>query len=816
MTEMNPEGDDVRAEIIRFTDDMHGETNDLSQTTSRALAVGQDVTASLGRYLERPVKIAAYTWSTSTFSQSLQPWDLFTQNPYVLTKLHYFSRIRANLKIRVTLNGSSFNYGMLRMYYKPMNKGTTSTNYIRLTASQLPGVYIEPQKATTVEMTLPFIWPGEWLNLNSQSEMQTMGTLYFQEYSALQGASGSVSDITLSVFAYMTDIEMAGPTIGLAVQSKDEYEDKSGTISGPLTTIANIAGLLTPAPVIGPFALATQIATNAGASIARLFGYSNPPIIDDVMPYHPKAFHAFANSETRMPLDRLCLDPKNEVTIDGTTAGFAAEDSLTFANTIGRESWVNKTTWDYSISSGTDLIIANVAPAHRNTTAITGASELVFTPSAYFGKMFKYWRGSMIYKIKFVKTSFHRGKVMVSWDPNKILYGNSDIEAAVFTNIIDISVEDEVEITVPYKASLPYLELTPAVCVSSTTPTNPMTLLQHNGQLVVRVLNVIAGPTATPSIDVHMFVRPGPDMEYIVPINLTDNLTTNPVQSSDFTDEQIKPGGDMCKLTVGESYVSLRPLLHRTSYYCTQPLGQYLTGASTYVTAGQQFTANAFPRVPLNYGFTDYGFNWANEVVGVGNSPFNYVAVHPMRYVLNCFLAYRGSTNVHFNSIEPPGFDIDSLSVERYYSSLIQNPTTQNRNRVTVTAGFDQPSSVGRITVTTTGQYPRKGWGQGGLSLTNTTTQSALSVNVPQQVFTKFILTDEADLESAYDGGRPQDDFIMLHSNFITTTAGASNQPWPSVEVFYGAGVDFQPYFFLCCPPMYDYGEPNPVNTYTP
>jgi hypothetical protein len=153
------------------------------------------------------------------------------------------------------------------------------------------------------------------------------------------------------------------------------------------------------------------------------------------------------------------------------------------------------------------------------------------------------------------------------------LYGNSDIEAAVFTKIIDISVEDEVEITVPYKASLPYLELTPAVCVSSTTPTNPMTLLQHNGQLVVRVLNVIAGPTATPSIDVHMFVRPGPDLEYIVPINISDSITTNPVQSSDFTDEQIKPGGDMSKLTVGESYVSLRPLLHRTSYYCTQPLG---------------------------------------------------------------------------------------------------------------------------------------------------------------------------------------------------------------------------------------------------
>jgi hypothetical protein len=129
-----------------------------------------------------------------------------------------------------------------------------------------------------------------------------------------------------------------GPTTSLALQS-DEYSTTSGTISGPAMAVAGYSRYFENIPFIGSFARATNIGATAVASIAKLFGYSNPPMIDDVHPFQPKSFHAFANVETRMPIDKFCVDPKNEVTIDNTVCDIDPIDPLSFKNTYERISY---------------------------------------------------------------------------------------------------------------------------------------------------------------------------------------------------------------------------------------------------------------------------------------------------------------------------------------------------------------------------------------------------------------------------------------------------------------------------------------------
>jgi len=81
------------------------------------------------------------------------------------------------------------------------------------------------------------------------------------------------------------------------------------------------------------------------------------------------------------------------------------------------------------------------------------------TPLCYFGRMYDYWRGSITYKIKIVKTQYHKGRILISWDPNITVIGVSNLETAVFSKVVDLEMEDEVEFTIPYKAFSPYLKM---------------------------------------------------------------------------------------------------------------------------------------------------------------------------------------------------------------------------------------------------------------------------------------------------------------------------------------------------------------------
>jgi hypothetical protein len=809
-----------RVQIIRFDDSQMATPYDMGRFMDNTFSIDEDATAKLGEYLSRPVKIASWNWTEGLpFSQSSDPWTSFFTNQFISRKLDFYSRIRCNLKLKFVLNSSPFYYGAIYVYYQPMNQGVTySTAADLIPISQLPGVWLEPQKMTSVEMTLPFLWTGSWLNVSKATDVAGMGQIRAIDFSGLRSANGVTgTDITISVFAWAEEVTLAGPTYGESLQG-DEYE-KEGTVSGPASTVGNIAAMLSTAPIIGPFAMATSIGANAVASIAKIFGYSNPPMIDDVMPYQPKSFHAFANTETRMPIDRLCIDPKNEVTIDNSIVNVDPKDSLTFENTVLRESFYGRKLINSTYVPGDVVFTTLVSPGQHNTELVGANNIKTMVPCAYFGEMFNLWRGTMKYKIKIVKSQYHRGRIAVSWDPEYNIMLAPDPETSVFTKIIDLEYEDEVIIEVPFKAKTPYLKFrSERLSNENKTPDLTLNSLYHNGILSVRVLNVITGPAADPEIELLFFSNPGKDFRFAMPKAIPATLAAGPVQSGDLTDESEAFDTKIDMITTGESICSLRPLLHRTSYHSTHSFGQYKKSGG-YMPPGDQFTTNVLPRFPKGYGFSSYGLNWADSALVPASKKFNYCANHPLRWVTNCFLGYRGSTNLHINPISNKT-DInflDSVAISRYYDTEILNSTLQNVNRFTVTNTFGNESTRNRIAVTfTSSTVPRKSTGQSGMSLTNTRTQSALSVNVPQYIWTKFMLSNEIATRTTFTGGDEIFDNVEVNSTFSTTIDGSAEQPWPFFDLYYAAGVDFNPLFFLCTPRLYSIGTPNADDSYVP
>jgi hypothetical protein len=805
----NTTADVVRTENMTFKDDALSQRLVMGDMSAGDYDADADATAGLGDFFSRPVRIANINWpESSTLVTSMNPWSLFFNNPLIKQKLQNYGKISCRLHLKFVINASPFYYGSARACWFPL--GGKRSDYVnsvdQIPFSQVPGVYLEPQTMSTAEMVLPFLWPRNWLEATSIANFDAMGVLQIIQYAALRSANGvSGTGITIGVYAWAEDVRLMGPTTIGALQS-DEYDDPDGTVSGPLTAAANVASMLTEVPVIGEYAMAAEAGARTAASIAKLFGYSNPPVIDDVHGYVPKAFHALANVETRMPIDKLSIDPKNEVTISPEVAGIQEDDPLAFSNLLTKESFIMGTNWANSSATDTLLWSALVSPSYRVTQTTPNFSCM--PPMTYFGRAFRFWRGSIVYKFRFIKTKYHKGRVLISWDPNGDISSNADTETVTFSRIVDLSVEDEVEVVIPYKATAPWLRTTTGTGFMSNgpTPTYTYNSVNQNGCITMRVQNVLTGPAANPTIDVLVYARAGDDFQFSVPSEISYGLTVHDpagIIQSEETDDVISQqnttvDAKVAAITVGETIASMRPVLHRASLAFTQYLGQPTVGSGN----GVYYTTNIYPRIPVSTGRDANGLNYAT-----GAFYFNYTPTHPLDYTLNCFVGYRGSVNWHVNPIAQGSNvrQLSSLQVYRTYEPYIINVNVTQRNTLQTVATLDTPNLLARNAV----RYPNGTWtlsgtGQTGISLTNPATQSAVSVNIPQYSQFRFrqAFFYDRDLDPIDDA--QTNDNVAISAKFSatggTSTAGTD---WPFIEAYVSAGVDFSPVFFLCTPRMF-------------
>lgn len=815
----------IMTENITFVDGVLSDTVEMGDLSGGNYDQDSDGTAKLAQYLSRPVLIYTYNWPENSIvdpnTVSVRPWAAFFGAPAIVRKLHTFSRLRAKLHVKFVVNASPFYFGSIRACYFPLQdqRADYQNASDQIPFSQTPGVYLEPATMTTAEMVLPFLWPSNWLDVRSISEFNSMGIIKFLQYANLRSANGVTgAGATIQVYAWAEDVELMGPSTVTPLQS-DEYETKEGTISGPASSVASVASKMTSVPVIGEFARATEIGARAVSSIARMFGYSNPPIIDDVHGYQNKTFHAFSNSETRMPIDKLSLDPKNEVTVSSKVAGIAEDDPLAFKNLLTKESFLQGTLWNSAQSPDTNLWTAAVHPGYASPTA---GGFFTTIPSAYTAFMFKYWRGSIKYRFKFIKTRYHTGRVAIMWDPaaNPISAGLA-ATTTLFTRIVDIQEEDEVEFIVPYKARTPLLAVKNVSDSYYSNGPTPTTIANDpestNGVLTMKVLNKLTGPAANPEIDVLVYVSMGDDFTFSVPVNIPPTLSSadplGVIQSQELDVSQSTPTVDqhVASITTGENLASLRPLLHRTSLSVVQFLGDPRQDTTGYKNCG-----NFYGKWPVGYGRMTNGLGWGLVGSPAATGRFSFNANHPVDFVSNMFVGIRGSMNWHANVVDGDS-RVKTFAIERTYTNptiigtsvdAVQNGFTRTWTKSTI-SGLQRDTSLGVAP-----NYVRYPKGGAGVSLTNPTGQPALSINIPQYQPIRFTPAFFRQRNFLSNDNKWNFENFAVYGSFWNTTSDP-NGAWPIVSLFASAGVDFQVLQFLCTPRLWYQPVPNAVENPT-
>ena len=731
---------------------------------TRYAAQKDDVT--LQDFFCRPIKIQEFSWGVGgSVFESFNPWQTFFENPRVINRISNYNLLRADLHVRFMITGNGFHYGRLLASYNALpladKLGTSRALFPNdaVQESQKPHVYLDPTTSQGGDLKCPFFWYKDALSIPDQDWRQ-MGEVNLRSLNALKHANGASDVVTISVLAWAEDVELSIPTSAepgsISPQADcpfDEVVPQAGEysqspVSTPASVVARIAGKLVDVPGIGLYARATELAASAVASVARLFGFSRPALIQDINTYVPRYMGHLAPTNMGDAVQKLTVDAKQELTIDPRVTGLTEMDELQISSIAERESYLTTFPWTVADTPETTVFSIRVSPVQYNYAA----PEFSLTPSALAVLPFKYWRCKMRYRFQIVSSNYHKGRLRLVWDP----YGFTSNEFNVnYTQIVDISEEKDFTIEIGWGFEN-HFALTGAVF--PTLPFATGTLgeagnLDSNGLLRVLVFNELTVPNTSINNDIEINVfTSAVDLEVGAPDSTEINrlqwfATPAGAQVEDGDEDPVVPQagiqGDMedtvepsapmqtgqvrtmgteidtsdptFHVFFGETIESFRQLLKR---YC------YSESVVSDVNTGSHIQSQFTTALPLLPGYAPDGIHVSNT-----GSPYNYTACTTLNWLMPAYVGWRGAVRWKLlqqgqQRTEATG----SMSVIRYPAE-----TGYDLSTVTLPVGSANSQSVVsdlfRITYQDSGQ---------GMATTPTSVQPTLEYELPYYTTNRF------------------------------------------------------------------------------
>jgi hypothetical protein len=703
-------GDTGTKQVLEFVDSDPGYGVTIGGAKDETFDSIQSGDSTLGEFLKRPIKIFETRWDSTAplgIIGVYNPWKLFCENPAVFEKLKYFNNLSGKMVVKAMVNGNSFLFGRAMLAYEPLPQYNdlsepiiTLRDYVPY--SQRPHILLNPTSSEGGTMELPFFWYKNYMSI-PERDWDNMGQFALIPLNPLLHASGVDAGVSITVYAYMEDVILTTPTAlqstsllhshsksrKITLSSKDEYG--KGIISKPASAVAAAAGWLKNLPAIGPYARATEMVASSIGQVATLFGYSRPPNIGGVDQVKVMSSAPFAVVDRRDEVLKLTLDSKNELTIDPTTVGLKSEDHMGIVDIAQKSSLLTTARWaTYENGDIPDTILftSNVTPALSNNLA---GGLYNMTPMAFMSQMFEYWHGTIVFRFQVVASNFHKGRLLLQYDPNGYL--NTDANKQ-YSEVIDIAEVRDFEVEVGWGVSSPFLKIRTIGDVLNEFKIDGTTVtpdsIHSNGQLTLSVLNELTVPgdaVAAPDIYINVWVKACEDIKFSVPDSTKINtLSVTPLlvssslleSHSDATTmvekQENQPLETMAmtmnsegtsntdhymEVFMGEHVTSLRDLFRRYCFHTawllpTNPSGTKISTIRNKVRPFYRASYNTIGDGVLDY--TDSG--------GVSRS-VNPVPTFPLTYCMPAFVGWRGAIRRKVINNNDTGGNMRFMCVQR-------------------------------------------------------------------------------------------------------------------------------------------------------
>jgi len=667
--------------------------------------------ASLRDFLKRPVKIDSFLISRNTaVSRFIDPWSLLIESPTVRKKLDNFYLFRAKLCLKITINGSGFYYGHFIAHYIPRS---TEDDFSRFTNDPLdtmrktvyPHVWLNPTFSKGGEMKLPFFCPSTWLTL-PEKNYNEMGVLYFSDLVQLKHANDlAPNPIRVTTFAWFEDVDVSTPTrrvvdstsyqsgVGAAItsvmaanqSSRDEYGE--GIVSHISSTAANIAGSLSRAPIIGPFARATERVAGGVGRFARFLGFSRPRQINEIIYTQNFDGGHLAATDQGDTSKSLALTSKQGLTIDPRTAGLGGIDEMSLAYIAGKEAVLTTFSINPSTAVSGDLLFTSmVTPMLFQSDA----DDIQLTPMAHASLPFRYWTGTIIFRFMVTGSAYHRGRLRLVWDPLDVPTVEP-AENTIYSRVIDVEQERDFEMAISWGQFRSFGKVAGPdridVSVGNPNGFNTGNIVFDrstcNGCLGLFLTNEIAVPNTAADSELFITVtaRAGDDFKVASPTSyqvdvlhqpiyqlgegspVSDSGTPEATTESEHTSHG-EPGSGMQIAPIGAQHeygnifdvhfgehgaANVRGILKRYNYHSVEDLGQN----AAISAIASVIVRNIFP---LTRGSRPDAIHGA----GTNFVPFNLVAWYALGYT-----SWRGSLRWKYAASDLPTNQTHLLSVRR-------------------------------------------------------------------------------------------------------------------------------------------------------
>lgn len=496
-----------KVETVTFSEDM----TVVEKTIMNPMDIGNGLKSGIAEnkvhdiknFLARPVKCASGVWSTAA-AQKTQLFSMeipthVLSDPMYRQKLSGFLGFRATTVVRLQINAERFQQGRLILHYLPIEpylsavRVNVANSHLTLITQQ-PHVDFDVSTDTEVVLRIPFINIYNYYNLLNGSGI--FGRFYLTVYAPLESPSGP-SDAAYMVWCSFEDVELEFPTISLQAgisssrkgrgePSMNEAESSGvGPISGLLSRVSKAAGILGEIPFLSSFTAPASWAADIVSRSAKAMGWSKPTYMTNANRMQSSLFPNMLNVDGVDMGQKMALCGENHIE---NLPGFAGTDvdEMSIASLVQRPCYIGSFQWMVSDPEATVLDYWRLDPRGLScqSTVNNGTSnfEVTYpTPAFYLENLFYYWRGSVNFTFKVIKTEFHSGRIMFAFAPGKIL----DPELVTYTNseylyreILDLRSSNEISFSIPFVATVPYLKR-----------------FEHFGVLKAFVVNPLRAPT---------------------------------------------------------------------------------------------------------------------------------------------------------------------------------------------------------------------------------------------------------------------------------------------------------------------------------
>lgn len=423
--------------------------------------------------------------------------------------------VRGDLNIRLVVNATKFQMGRYVFKFVPTGGvgGTCRNPWISMhranivAVSQLPGLEVELGVDTEATMTIPFrscyqgiVYP----NLSATSHFGSPGEVFFYPYSPVAAAAGPLT-ATYTLWGSLTNIKLlslAVPQMGVMEEEKKQnnLQSISESTSVSASSVAKAA-----IPIITSTMPAW--ASNVSRVALNTLGWSRPTNSAPVsrVSHRELAYHANCDvADTSIPLS--LTSGASVATRPDVSTTTIDEQSLSYLS--ARDAIFHDEEWNASRVAGDILTTLEVTPSvYYKAYTDTATAYKQYTPVGHMSTLFSMWRGSLIFKIRFIKTCFHSGRISIFFQPSDAYTAPTSYVGAqndsvwLSRKIVDLASVSEVEFTVPFVFDNDW-----AWCSESI------------GKIYITVLDPLVAPaTVTNYVRLLTSVRGGPDFSYSIP-----------------------------------------------------------------------------------------------------------------------------------------------------------------------------------------------------------------------------------------------------------------------------------------------------------